>query len=71
MNIEQMVNMFVRMVGQRLMSRGIDAGFNMFSSKGKSKDEMTQADRDASAQIKQTGKRAQQAARLGRRIGRL
>ena len=70
MNLDQMLNMFMRLVGRKLMSRGIDAGFDRIAGKSKAKDDMTPQERQAAGQIKQAGKRAQQAARLSRRVGK-
>ena len=41
MNMNRIINMFLRVFMRKMMSRGIDAGINMASRRSGSKEEMT------------------------------
>jgi len=64
MNANQLINMVINMVMRRLVGRGVNAGINMASRKmGKNGDA-------AGPDSAETTKRAKQAMRVGRRIGK-
>ncbi|MFD1880337.1 hypothetical protein [Paracoccus pacificus] len=78
MNFNQLINMFFRQLANRLMRRGIDSGINMMAG-GKSKQQrtpgqaqrrMTPEEAKQARDIRAATKRARQAARITRRIGR-
>ena len=61
----------ITMIFRRLLNRGISAGIDMASRRGKDPAQMTPEERQQAQSAKQTAKRARQAMRLGRRIGRM
>ncbi|WP_371169799.1 hypothetical protein [Aliiroseovarius sp. 2305UL8-7] len=72
MNANQIINMIVRRVMHVLVNKGVNAGIDLASRRGKSRDEMTdderaQADTQA-RQGKDMAKRARQARRITRRF---
>ncbi|WP_138424004.1 hypothetical protein [Maritimibacter alexandrii] len=68
MNIERMITMVVRMVLGRLVHKGVDAGIDYASRRGKPQGEMTAEDRQRAKAANQTARRAKQASKLVRRI---
>lgn len=70
MNANQLINMVVRMVLRPLLNRGINAGINR-ASRGRAPADETPAQKALREQnANETSKRARQAAKLGRRMGR-
>ena len=73
MNANGLINMAVRMVMHRLMSRGIEKGIDLASRRGQAPGEDGQPKADdprLTAQSRDTAKRARQMVRLTRRVGR-
>ncbi|MBV0911900.1 hypothetical protein [Anianabacter salinae] len=71
MNANQIINMVMRLVMRRLVGRGINAGISAASKRmGKSKTDDPQAQARNAQQGAETSKRARQAARVTRRLGR-
>lgn len=70
MNVNQIVNMILRQVMRRFINKGINAGVDMATRGRKGNDQDPKAARQQSAQGRDTAKRAKQAMRVGRRIGR-
>lgn len=70
MNINQLINMFMRIFTRKIMNRGIDAGFDYASGRGKSREDMTPQEKAQARQAKQSARKAKQGAKLIRRIGR-
>lgn len=68
MNLNQIINMLIRMVMKRLMNFGITRGIEMAAGKGKAPAEMTPAERKAAGDMRAAAKRARQAARITRRM---
>jgi len=71
MNANQMINMVMRLFIRKVMNRGIDAGLKYATRRGKKPENMTPEDQAQERAGKETAKRARQAAKLGRRIGRM
>ena len=75
MNINQILNMAMRLFMRKVLSRGINAGMDLAARRGGGGDAapsepLTPEERQRAREAKQTAKRARQAAKLGRRIGR-
>ncbi len=70
MNLNQLVNMVVNTVMRRLVNLGVNKGIDLATRMGKSDDEVTDDDRAQQAGAKETAKRARQAAKVTRRLGR-
>ncbi|SMX41773.1 hypothetical protein [Actibacterium lipolyticum] len=70
MNANGLINMVVRQFLGRFMNKGIDAGIDYAAKRGKRGEELSHEERLRARNAKQTAKRAQQAGRLIRRIGR-
>ena len=70
MNMNQVVNMITRLVLRRAIKTGIDAGVNLAAKRRGGDPQNPEAAKHQGAQGKQTAKRARQAMRLSRRIGR-
>ena len=68
MNAERLISTILRQLTRRLVNRGVDAGIVLAARRGRGKDEMTPEDQARARQVKQTAKRARQAARLVRRM---
>jgi DNA invertase Pin-like site-specific DNA recombinase len=64
--IGRMVNMFLR----KAVNKGINAGVDLAARRGKSPSEMTPADHEQARKGRELAKRARQAAKLTRRMGR-
>ena len=65
--MNQIVNMIVRQVMNRLIRTGLDKGVDMMSKRGKAGAELTPEQKNAAGENK---KRARQAMRITRRMGR-
>ncbi len=74
MNVNQIINMAMKMIMRKVMSRGIDAGMNMASKKSAQPQEeepnLTKEERARLQQSKDNSKRAKQAMKVTRKIGR-
>ncbi|MEZ5714868.1 MAG: hypothetical protein R3D85_06670 [Paracoccaceae bacterium] len=66
MNVDRIINMFLRMV----MRKGIDMGARRLAGGGKGEGERTKAERQQARSAKQGLKQARQGMRLARRIGK-
>lgn len=70
MNFNQLINTVVRVVTHRLINLGINKGIDFATRKGR-KPEASQPHGDAQKQrARETAKRARQAAKVTRRLGR-
>ncbi|MGH1329300.1 MAG: hypothetical protein ACRBBK_00315 [Paracoccaceae bacterium] len=70
MNTNQLINMVVRMVLRPLINKGIKAGIDR-ASRGRAPADQTPEQKALhDQQSNETSKRARQAAKLGRRMGR-
>lgn len=74
MNVNQIVNMVIRLVMRRVLQSGVNAGMNAVGSRmgrGKQKEAgQTAASQQGGPDSRQATKRATQAIRAGRKIGR-
>ncbi len=70
MDLGRIVTMIVNIVMRRAVNAGINKGINHFAGKGKSDAPMTAAEKAQAAKGRDMTKRARQAARLTRKIGR-
>lgn len=70
MNLNQLLNMAINMVMRRLVNTGITKGIDLAARRGKPKAQMTAEDHNQASAARQTAKRARQAARITRRLGR-
>lgn len=70
MNFDQIINMVVKSVINRLVRLGVDRGINAVAGRGKAQDEMTDEERATGQDARATARRARQAARLTRKLGR-
>ncbi|MEM6276047.1 MAG: hypothetical protein AAF714_03800 [Pseudomonadota bacterium] len=70
--MNQIVNMIMRMVMRKLLNRGIDKGMDMAMGSRKKRDPegVSDADRAEMAAMRDKQKRAKQAMRVGKRMGR-
>lgn len=64
--LQQMLNMAMRM----FMKRGIDAGVDHLSRRGKPPQEMTPEEREQAAKARDLAQKAKKMAQIGRRLGR-
>lgn len=70
--MNQIINMFMRIVIRKLMNKGVGKGIDMLSSKQNSDERpMSKAERQQMRRNRQQMRQAKQAARLARRTGRL
>jgi hypothetical protein len=67
MDLNRLISMFVRM----FVNKGINAGITYAAGRGKDPEAMTPEERKHAKAGRQNAKRARQALRLGRKIGRL
>jgi hypothetical protein len=65
--MNQMINMVIRMVMRRVVNMGINKGIDVAAKRGQGGKELTPEQRQAAGK---TSKRAKQAVRMSRRIGR-
>ena len=70
MNAQRLINMIVNIVTRRLINFGINKGIDLAARKGKPKDQMTAKDQKQEKDARETAKRARQAAKVTRRMGR-
>lgn len=68
--MDRIINMIINQVIRRFVNIGIDKGFAHFSSKGKPATQMTKADHAQAQSGRDMAKRARQAAKITRRLGR-
>ncbi len=65
--MNQMINMVIRMVMRRVVNMGINKGIDVAANRGQGSKELTPEQRRAAGKH---SKRAKQAVRMSRRIGR-
>ncbi|MFN7223690.1 MAG: hypothetical protein ACK4MS_06715 [Paracoccaceae bacterium] len=70
MNLNQIVNMVMRIFVRKGVNWGINKGTDVVARRGKSPTQMTRADHIQAGQAREMVKRARKAARITRRIGR-
>lgn len=70
MNMQQLINMVIRTVTRRLINLGINKGMDVVARKGKPKGHITAGDRKQAQDARALAKRARQAAKITRRLGR-
>ncbi|MCG6904161.1 MAG: hypothetical protein LJE68_15915 [Rhodobacter sp.] len=70
MNANQIINMVIRQIMRRFISKGIDAGINMASRKRPKAGDDPETVARLGAEGRDNAKRAKQAMRVGRRVGR-
>lgn len=66
MNANSLINMLIRM----FMRRGMNAGINRMANRGRDPKDMTPEERQNAKAARQNTKRAQQAMRVTRRMGK-
>lgn len=75
MNSNQIINMITRMFFRKIISRGMNAGIDYATRRGKPADQMTEQDRaQAGSQAqgaKDAANMARRTTRLARRVGRM
>lgn len=64
--LQQMLNMAMRM----FMKRGMNAGIDLLSRRGKAPQEMTPEERKQAKSARDLAQKARKMARIGRRLGR-
>ncbi|MCB2093507.1 MAG: hypothetical protein KDE11_03790 [Rhodobacteraceae bacterium] len=70
MDLNRLINMVIRQVLHRLVRTGVDRGIDLATRKGKPKEQMTPDERKQAQMGKDMAKRARQAAKVTRRLGR-
>tara|TARA_B100001939_G_scaffold149714_1_gene129497 strand:+ start:147 stop:362 length:216 start_codon:yes stop_codon:yes gene_type:complete len=70
MNANQLINMITRMFVRKVVNKGLNAGIDRVSGGGKSRDQMTDAERSHGRKGKQAARTARKAARITRRVGK-
>jgi hypothetical protein len=70
MNLNQIVNMVMRLFLRKGVNWGINKGTQMMAKRGKSAGSGQMADHAQGAQARETAKRARKAAAITRRLGR-
>ncbi|MBN2905447.1 MAG: hypothetical protein JXJ18_01930 [Rhodobacteraceae bacterium] len=71
MNANGLINMAVRIVMRKLMNKGVDAGIDLASRRGQGAQHPdAPPDPKLQARTRETRKRAQQAMKIARRMGR-
>ena len=68
--MDRIINMIINQVIRRFVNIGINKGFDHFSGKGKAAGQMTKADHAQANSGRDLAKRARQAAKITRRLGR-
>ncbi|MGR3343836.1 MAG: hypothetical protein ACU0DI_11520 [Paracoccaceae bacterium] len=73
MNVNQIINMVMRIIMRRILGRGIDAGIKMATRRGGSKQDhdLAPEQREPARMAQKTARKARQADKLTRRMGRL
>jgi hypothetical protein len=70
MNLDRIISMIFNQIMRRVMNAGINKGISHFAGKSKPAADMTAADHAQGANGNEMAKRARQAAKLTRRLGR-
>lgn len=70
MNAQQLISMIVNIVTRRLISLGFNKGIDFAARRGKPKEQMSASDRKQAKDAREIAKRARQAAKITRRLGR-
>jgi hypothetical protein len=70
MTLDRFFNMVVNVVTRRLINSGINKGLNWFSRRGAPGSPVIPADVKHRQQARETARRARQAAKITRRLGR-
>ncbi|MCV2872979.1 hypothetical protein OEZ71_11805 [Defluviimonas sp. WL0050] len=70
MDAQRLINTIVNIVTRRLINLGINKGIDTVARKGKPKNKMTAEDRKQAQDARALAKRARQAAKITRRLGR-
>jgi hypothetical protein len=70
MDLSRLLSMIGRMVFRKAMNKGIRMGVETLATRGKPAAEMTPEDRAQAARTREMAKRARQAAKITRRLGR-
>ncbi|WP_374272411.1 hypothetical protein [Paenirhodobacter enshiensis] len=68
MNLNQIINLLMRLFGRRLLNGAIFRGIELAARKGKPAEQMTEAERSAAGTMRQAVKRVQDAMRITRRF---
>jgi len=68
--MDRLLNMILNIFLRRVINTGINKGINHFAGKGKPAAQMTPQEREQAAKGQDLQKRARQAARITRRLGR-
>ena len=71
MNLDRIISMAVNIVMRKVLSRGIDAGFDAVSRRGRRPEDMSAQELAQAQEAKKNARRAQKAMKAGRRIGRM
>lgn len=70
MDLNRLINMIVNIFLRRAVNSGINKGMGLFAAKGKPAPQMTPQERQQAAKGRDLQKRARQAAKITRRLGR-
>ncbi len=70
MTLDRLINMVVNVVMRRLINLGINKGIGMFSKRGKPSGPVVSTEAKHRQEARETAKRARQAAKITRRLGR-
>lgn len=70
MNLNRFMNLVIAIVARRVINAGINKGIELFSRRSKPSPPPTSEDEKHRLEARATAKRARQAAKLTRRIGR-
>ena len=68
MNVDQIINMVMRIVGRRLIGRGINQGIDLVARRGRKAEDMTPKEKQQAQTGKQMAKRVRQMSKLTRRM---
>ncbi|MDZ4134685.1 MAG: hypothetical protein U1D06_03705 [Paracoccaceae bacterium] len=70
MDFGRIITMIVNRLLRRAVNTGVNKGINRMAGKGKPDSQMTPAERSQASKGREMAKRARQAARITRRLGR-
>ncbi|MBW6507169.1 MAG: hypothetical protein K0B00_10525 [Rhodobacteraceae bacterium] len=70
MGVDQIVNMVMRIFARRMINIGVKKGIDVAARRGKPEAAMTPEDREQARAAQVAAKRARQAVRIGRRLGK-
>ena len=70
MNLNQIINMIIRMLTRRAVNFGITKGIDLASGKGKPRAAMSEAEQTQAADMREAAKRARKAANVAKRMMR-